>query len=122
MPVNRDADPEQKPKQRSNKQNSAGHLYFSQVADALNDHGLDMQAVLSKRQGIRWTETSVKECLFKGLAKAMYNVDSTTKLTTKQFTNVAEMLGDLIARDYGVATQFPSLESLLREEQAKEMT
>lgn len=112
MPVDRDKDPSQ----RTLKQNRAGHLYFTHVADALNDSGLDMQAVLSKRVGIRWTDVSVKECLFKGLAKAMYNVDSTTKLDTKQFTKVAEMLGDVLARDYGVATQFPSQESLLREQ------
>lgn len=116
MPVDRNVDPQQ----RTLKQNKAGHLYFAHVADALNESGMDMQAVLSKRVGVRWTEVSVKECLFKGLAKAMYNVDSTTKLDTKQFTKVAEMLGDILARDYGVVTEFPSEESLLRERQARD--
>lgn len=115
MPVNRDIDPQQ----RTLKQNKAGHLYFVHVADALNEAGMDMQAVLSKRVGVRWTEVSVKECLFKGLAKAMFNVDSTTKLDTKQFTQVAEMLGDVLARDYGVVTEFPSLESLSRQERVE---
>lgn len=116
MPVDRDHDPKQK--QRTLRQNRAGHLYFTHVADALNESGMDMQAVLSKRVGVRWTDVSVKECLFKGLAKAMYNVDSTTKLDTKQFTKVAEMLGDILAKDYGVVTEFPNMESLLRERQA----
>jgi hypothetical protein len=119
--IDRDTDPTQVNKQRTLKQNKAAHLYFAHLADTLNEHGLDMQAVLVKRQGIRWTEVSVKECLFKGLAKAMYNVDSTTKLSTKQFTKVAEMLGDLLARDYGVATQFPSMESLQNDKQSKEL-
>lgn len=111
MPIDRDNDPQQ----RTLRQNRAGHLYFAHVADTLNEHGLDMQAVLTKRVGVRWTEVSVKECLFKGLAKAMYNVDSTTKLDTKQFTHVAEMLGDILAKDYGVVTEFPSEASLSRE-------
>jgi hypothetical protein len=111
---------ENKPKQRTLTQNRAAHLYFSQLADTLNEHGLYMQRVLAKRKDIVWTETSVKECLFKGLAKAMYNVDSTTQLDTKQFTKVADYLGDLLARDYGLDTQFPSLETLLHENQARE--
>ena len=100
-------------KQRTLKQNRAAHLYFSQLADTLNDHGLYMQKVLAKRKDIIWTETSVKECLFKGLAKAMYDVDSTTQLTTKQFAKVADYLGDLLAREYGLDTRFPSLDELL---------
>lgn len=117
MPVNRDIDPDQK--QRTLKQNRAGHLYFAHIADTLNESGLNMQAVLTKRVGVRWTDVSVKECLFKGLAKAMYNVDSTTKLDTKQFTKVADMLGDILAKDYGVVTEFPSMETLMQNEQSK---
>ena len=104
---------EKERKQRTLKQNAAAHVYFAQLADTLNDHGLYMQKVLAKRKDIIWTETSVKECLFKGLAKAMYNVDSTTQLDTKQFTKVADYLGDLLARDYGLETRFPSLDELI---------
>ncbi len=112
MAVDRDSDP----LQRTPKQNRAGHLWFKHIADTLNESGLDMQAVLAKRVGIRWTEEAVKESLFKVLAKAMYNVDSTTKLDTKQFTVVAEMLADVIAKDYGLQVDFPS-EDTLRNEQ-----
>ena len=53
--------------QRTNKQNSSAHLWFQHIADTFNDKGLDMQATLAKRVGLRWTPEAVKECLFKVL-------------------------------------------------------
>ena len=101
-------------KQRTAQQNKAGHLWFQHIADTFNDQGLDMQATLAKRVGLRWTPEAVKECLFKVLARAMFNKDSTTKLTTNEFSKVAEMLSDVIARDYGLTIEYPSQESLER--------
>lgn len=102
-------------KQRTNLQNRSGHLWFTHVADELNSAGMDMQVVLSKRLGIMWTAEAVKECLFKVLARAMYNKDSTTQLTTKEFADVTNMLRDVLARDYGVDVEVPSIESLINK-------
>ena len=99
-------------KQRTSAQNRSAHLWFTHVSEALNESGNDMQVVLSKRMGVWWTPTSVKECLFKVLAKAMYDKDSTTKLTTKEFTEVANMLQAVLAKDYGVDVDIPSEETL----------
>lgn len=96
-------------KQRTSAQNRSGHLWFTHVADELNSAGMDMQVVLSKRLGIMWTPEAVKECLFKVLARAMYQKTSTTQLTSKEFTKVAEMLRDVIAKDYGLDIEYPSL-------------
>ena len=104
------------PKPRTIKQNSTAHLWFTHIADALNESGNDMQVVLSKRMEVWWTPTSVKECLFKVLAKAMFNKDSTTQLSTKEFTQVTNMLRDVLARDYGVNVDVPSQESLEQKE------
>lgn len=103
------------PQQRTKQQNKAGHLWFQHIADSFNDHGLDMQVVLAKRAEIRWTPEAVKNLLFKGLAQAMYQKTSTTELSTKEFTAVAEMLRDLIAKDYGVDVDFPNIEAVLLE-------
>ena len=111
---------EKERKQRTLTQNRAAHLWFKHIADTFNEHGLDMQTVLRQRVGIRWTEDSVKEALFKVLARAMYQKESTTQLSTKEFTDVAEMLSDVIARDYGVTVDFPSVESLINQERIKE--
>lgn len=96
---------------RTLRQNSSAHLWFQHIADTFNEHGLDKQTVLSKRVGIRWTAEAVKNDLFKVLAKAMYQVDSTTQLTKEQHTKVAEMLADVIAKDYGVHVDYPSIET-----------
>lgn len=103
-------------KQRTPTQNRAAHLWFKHISDTFNDHGLDMQTVLQQRVGIRWTEESVKEALFKVLARAMYQKDSTTKLSSKEFTQVAEMLADVIARDYGIQVEFPSMQTLMENQ------
>lgn len=98
-------------KQRSTQQNKSGHLWFTHIAEELNNSGLDMQVVLAKRHGIMWTPEAVKECLFKVLAKAMYNKTSTTQLTTKEFSKVTEQLQAVLARDYGVNVDVPSVET-----------
>lgn len=104
---------------RTIKQNSTLHLWLTHIADELNDHGLDMQVVLAKRHGIMWTPEAVKECLFKVLAKAMFNKDSTTQLSTKEFTQVTNMLRDVLARDYGVNVEVPSLASMQEEQKER---
>ena len=101
----------EKSKPRTNLQNRAGHLWFTHISDELNSAGLDMQVVLAKRLGIMWTPEAVKECLFKVLAKAMYNKTSTTQLSTKEFSKVTEQLQAVLARDYGVNVEVPSVET-----------
>ena len=103
--------------QRSIKQNSSAHLWFTHIADTFNEHGLDIQAVLEKRVGFIWTPEAVKEVLFKGAMKYMYPTKtSTTQLTTKEFATLAESLQAAIARDYGLDIDIPSQETLERKE------
>lgn len=98
-------------KQRTIKQNSTLHLWFTHVADALNESGNDMQVVLAKRMEVWWTPEAIKEVLFKALMRAMYPTKtSTTQLSTKEFTQVTNMLRDVLARDYGVSVEVPSIE------------
>lgn len=46
--------------QRTIKQNSTLHLWFTHVADALNESGNDMQVVLAKRMEVWWTPEAIK--------------------------------------------------------------
>ena len=98
-------------KKRTTQQNSAAHLWFAHIADTFNESGLDMQATLAKRVGLRWTPEAVKEVLFKVLSKAMYQKESTTQLSSAEFSKVADMLADVIAKDYGLNIEFPTLEN-----------
>ena len=54
--------------QRKLPQNSALHKYFELLADALNDAGYDMKAVLEKKEvDVPWEGEMVKRVLWKGI-------------------------------------------------------
>ena len=57
---------------RTLKQNNSLHLFLQKLSTELNGRGLDMRVVLKPEYKIRWDSDSVKENLFKPLAKALY--------------------------------------------------
>ena len=75
---------ETKEKQRTDQQNRALHLYFTQLAKILNEAGLDMRKVLKPSINIPWTAKSIKENLWRPIMKIQLGKDSTTELTTKE--------------------------------------
>lgn len=77
------------------------------LADALNGAGLDMRQVLKPEIEIPWGEKNIKELMFKPIAKAMFNVDSTTDLDTKQISEVYEVLNRHTASKLGVSVGWP---------------
>lgn len=81
---------------RTLKQNKAIHLFCRKLADELNSKGYDMRVVLKPNYKIRWDEKSIKENLWKPLQEAMYKIDSTTKLETKDVTRVHEELMEIL--------------------------
>jgi hypothetical protein len=50
-------------KTTTTQQSRALHLWFSQLAEALNESGLDMREVISKEIDILWTPHNIKEYL-----------------------------------------------------------
>ncbi len=65
---------------RSPQQNKAIHVGFTLIAEALNDAGLDMRAVLKPGVSIPWTKDSVKEHLWRPIQKLMLLKESTRDL------------------------------------------
>jgi len=102
-------------KKRTLQQNKALHLWFTQLAKELNEAGLSIMKTLKHDAEIPWTDTTVKELMFKGIMKAMYQKDSTTKLTTKELIEVSETLTRYLAEKHGLVTEFPSIESQMRD-------
>lgn len=99
-------------KQRTLKQNNSIHKYCELLAKELNTLGLDMRIVLKPDYRIWWTTESIKEAIFKPVAKAMYNVDSTTKLQTNQVDKVHEQIMQMLGEKHGVEyIPFPSVEN-----------
>jgi hypothetical protein len=73
---------------RTLSQNSALHLFFTQLAQELNNHGLDMRHLIRQEVEISWNAYSVKEYLWKPLQKVITGKKSTTKLNKSQEINI----------------------------------
>ena len=101
---------EKKPEeQRTDKQNASMHLYFRLLAEALNEHGLDMKTVLKPGVEIPWNERMVKEFLWRPIQKVMTDKDSTTELNTVGPSDVHKVLDRMLAEKFGVSVDWPSL-------------
>jgi len=108
--------PEKKPKPRSNQQNKSIHLYFTMVADALNDAGLDIKKAVE--MDIPWTPILVKELLWRDIQRTMLKKESTTQLTTKEIDVVWEVLNRYLA-SLGIHEPFPSIENIMEAQLLK---
>ncbi len=64
---------------RTNSQSNALHLWYKLVADSLNEAGLDVQTVLSKKMGLDWNPALVKE-LWRDAQRRIVQKESTTQL------------------------------------------
>ena len=94
--------------QRTVKQNRSLHLYFTQVAQALNDAGYNVKAVLKLFKNdfeIEFTQYIVKELLWRTAQKAMYGKQSTKELKAYKEINeihkiVSRFLSEKLAIPY----------------------
>ena len=96
---------------RTSTQNNSIHLLCEMYAEALNDSGYEMKAVLAvKEVDVPWSKETIKEVLFKPIMLAMFDKKSTTELTTKEVSEVYETLNRHLASKFGVSVSFPSRE------------
>ena len=80
---------------RTSQQNRALHLYFEHVANALIDVGFDycyVNPVSSEIIRIPFTKDLVKEYIWRPIQETMFQIESTTQLTTPM---INDMLGVL---------------------------
>lgn len=98
---------------RTTKQNSALHLLFTIISNQLNDIGVEFQYFGLKGQvlSVRHTPHLVKEHVWRPIQKALFDIDSTTKLNTIQINEILDVLTKFFA-EKGVVIQFPSKETL----------
>lgn len=96
--------------QRTDQQRKAIEVFCAKLADALDREGHTLQNVVEriKKAEIRPTQENIKETVFKPMAKALFGVDSTTKLTTGQVDRVYEMVNAFIGREFHLHIPFPS--------------
>ena len=96
---------------RTIAQNASLHLYCNQVADALNDAGLDMKKVI--KADVSWSMFSVKEYMWKSLQKAILGKESTTLLKKDEIDTIYHQMNRLLAEKFGIHVPFPSVESMI---------
>jgi len=97
---------------RTLAQNASIHQYCTMLADAYNERGLDLAAVLSEQADIPFTMKSVKEQQWKRIQVALELPESTTKLDKKQVSEVYDVLNRFSSQRFGIGIPFPSVESM----------
>lgn len=98
--------------ERTTRQNSALHLWFKQLADALNDAGFDMKKTLKEEMEIPWSAHSVKEQLWRPTQEVFLGKKSTKSLSREEVSKIYNIIDRAISQRTGVQVEFPSLETL----------
>ena len=93
--------------QRTIKQNSALHLYFTFLADELNNAGYDMRRTLKEGVDIPWNTQNIKDYLWKPVQESLLGKKSTTELTTTEIDKIVDILTRHLAK-FGVSVEFPN--------------
>ena len=102
----------ERPSKRSGQQNKAIHLYCEQLAEVLNDAGLDMRRFLRVDRDIPWNKDSVKEYIWKEIQIAMFQEESTSELEAGQVDQVYSVLDRNTQQKHGIHVPFPSRHTL----------
>lgn len=89
-------------KQRTLTQNAALHLFCGWLAKALNDAGLDMRRTLRHDVEMPWTQSAVKDYLWRPIQVAMTDKQSTTEITTVEPTAIYDVLARHLGERLGV--------------------
>lgn len=94
---------------RTNQQNSALHLYFTKLAEALNNHGLYFHYTNYKGEQVEilWNMELIKEFIWKPLMKVITDKTSTTELTTNEIDPIYETINNHYSKK-GIELFFPS--------------
>ena len=97
---------------RTDQQRKAIEVYCREVAEALNEHGVDLEAVLSEKAiPVPCTQANIKENIFKPIEHALFpDKTSTTQLSTFEVTEVYDIMNKWLGERFGVHVPFPSEE------------
>lgn len=98
---------------RTIKQNNALHKYCQDLADLLNESGVNQGLFLQEFEVDNSME-SIKN-IFREIGRIKYGKNSTAKLTTKEITEIYDEINRQTAK-FGLHLPFPSIEDLLIRE------
>lgn len=98
-----------KREKRTLNQNSALHLWFTQLSEVLNENGMDMRKTMNIP--LKPTPILIKEAVFKPIMKEMFGKESTTQLLKqKEIDDVYDVINKMFA-EMGISVPpFPSID------------
>lgn len=95
-------------KRRTESQNKAMHKYFEEVADELNNAGIE-PAIFLQNFRISHTKESIKD-IFRQIGRQKFRKDSTSLLTTGEMNEIIKEF-DRHLGGFGILMDFPSEEN-----------
>lgn len=98
---------------RTSQQNKSGHKYFEEVANELEAQGITRQTIVEDlaETGIPITPDFIKHVVWFHYMVGMFGKQSTTELTTKEWTEVERAFTLFLKEQYGLQTDYPSMDS-----------
>ena len=96
---------------RSGKQNKALHKFFMIMCEQLNELGIEYRYFGLKGQEIclMYTPELVKMFFWKPIQMALFDIESTTRLTTEKMNKIIDVIIKFFG-DKGVVIEFPSID------------
>ena len=95
--------------QRTTAQNRALHLLFTQIAEALNESGLDVREVI--KVDTPWNSYLVKDILWRTIQRKVVRKEHTSDLSKDEIDKIYEILNRALG-EKGIHVPFPSQETL----------
>lgn len=99
--------------QRTVTQNNSLHLYFQQLADALNDAGYSVNTFYKEGIELPFSQLIVKELIWKEFQKLVLGKESTATLTTDEVDKIYRPLRQYLIEHKGIDVPFPSIDNLI---------
>jgi hypothetical protein len=96
---------------RTGKQSKSLHLYFQQLAEALNNAGLDARMVLRPEIEIPWSPQMIKDLLWRPVQESYTGEKSTTSISTKELSEVHQIIERHLNEKFGAIADFPPFPS-----------
>lgn len=106
---------------RSNAQNRALHLYFTECAKQFNELGFTFNyhdPFTGHIIEMSWTGEMIKEYIWRPIQLTLFDKKSTTKLTTNEINQIVDILSKHFAEN-GSDVQFPNWQIFLNKIDAK---
>jgi len=106
-------------KLRTIHQNKALHKMLSELANTLNEYGINYEQLIISAD-IPWSPEMTKDLIWRPVMKAYCGKKSTTEMTTTDIDKIFEIIVKAVGEKTGAVLQWPSISTLINEQRLKE--